>query len=79
MEGDIKKSGIRKNVKGCKMRSEALTEQNRGVGDGKLTSISPESPKFSSPGMQLLMAHLPKENLLFLVAQKLKGSIYFKN
>lgn len=27
----------------------------------------------------MLMAHLPKENLLFIVAQCLKGSIYFKN
>lgn len=42
------------------------------------TSLSPKRPIFGLPEMELLTAHLPKENLSFLVFC-LKRSIYFKH
>lgn len=59
-------------------RETAWWSRAEGLVTANPTSMSPKRPNFGLPGMELLMAHLPKENLLFL-AFCLKRSIYFKN
>ena len=54
-------------------------EPGRGAGCGNPTSFSPHRLSLGPPGMELLAAHLSKENPFFLTAHHLKGSICFKN